>query len=355
MRESIGTTNWADALAICEQWERAGRIVREPRDQPKTFAEAFAHFKREKLEADEITAETWRKYQELGEKLKTFLEGRIETIDELRLEDVDEFRSEAKKTQQNSTLAETVRRVKHFVEHCERHDWITYNLSGKIKMPKVIRKKKKPYNQQQQISILAACQKAMDRAFVLFMRYTGFAIEDAANCPKANLGPLEWHELPDGRKVELARVWIGHRAKLGEAGEVVDAWIPRFVVEALDAFPHKSKTHWFKSDRANPKSAAKVMSARLLPIFKAAGVEGRSHGFRRTLSDSVLSLKGMQREDAALLLGNTPEIVGRHYHDPKTQGQQLRGKNAAALALADDPIANAFGTSAAHEELTRAN
>lgn len=373
VRESMGTRNWTDALLLREEWERAGRIVRQSPTEALTIKGAAEKFIANKskiggLGKQGIGDETIRKYRELLCKgtderkaknpppsLASYSAGRgVFAATGLTATLLDDFHEELAKRYVPSTLYERVGKMKAFLRYCWRKDFIAVDLASKIETPGAPVSKKPSYTQEQQIRILFEARQPLDKAFVLFMRYTGFSIEDAANCPKANLGPLEWFTLPDGRKIELARVWIQHRAKLGEESEIVEAWIPRFVVEALDASPHKSRTHWFKSDRANPKSAAKVMSARLLPIFKAAGVEGRSHGFRRTLSTSVLSLKGMTSEDAALLLGNTAAIVERYY-SPKTQERQIRGKIAAALALANDPKVRTSGTSAAHEEFPRAN
>ncbi len=354
VRTSLETRAWHDAEATRLLWERSGRIVqRSASNGGKTFSKAFAHFEKEKREVDEITDETWRKYKALGEKLEDLLEDRIRYVDEITLEDLDDFVLESSKTQQSSTLAETVRRLKHFIDHCERHDWIRLSLSRKLRIPKVIRKSKPAFTQQAMAAILSHCTDPMDAAFVLFMRYTGFAIEDASNCPKDHLGPLERCELPDGRLVEVARVWT-RRAKRGEAAEPVEAWLPRHVVEALEAFPHRSGTHWFKSDRSSRKSAPKTMGARLRKIFKRAGLpDGHSHRFRRTLSTAVLD-QGRTMEDAATLLGNTPQIVGRHYA-PITPRRLSRAKEAAAMALVDDPLVSTSGTSTAHEGLTRAN
>ncbi len=51
----------------------------------------------------------------------------------------------------------------------------------------------------------------------------------------------------------------------------------------------------------------------LRAVFKAAGVQGaHAHRFRHTLATELLG-RGASYEDVADILGNSPEIVRKHY------------------------------------------
>jgi integrase/recombinase XerD len=159
--------------------------------------------------------------------------------------------------------------------------------------------------------ILAACARLTDnwgrmgtpeqklvaarvRAFVLVLRYSGLRIGDAVQLSK--------------QKVKDGRVFI--RTEKTK----VDVWVPvpEEVAAALAAIENGGELY-FWSGESTLHTATNEWRARLAKVFRLAGVEdGHPHRYRHSMATNLLE-KGVSVETVALILGNSPAIVLKHY------------------------------------------
>jgi integrase len=90
------------------------------------------------------------------------------------------------------------------------------------------------------------------------------------------------------------------------------------LLTALNGFEHKSERYFFWTGNGDWETAAKDWSGRILKLWKAAKIEGgerrRSHAFRATLVDGVLSLPNGTMEDAQILLGHKRLATTANYY-----------------------------------------
>jgi integrase len=94
--------------------------------------------------------------------------------------------------------------------------------------------------------------------------------------------------------------------------------IPRVMVDALNAVPPPRNSgqkceHFFWNGESKPKSQISVVSETLAAVFRKSGVQDAgAHRFRHTLATELLGA-GATFEEVADILGNSPEIVRKHY------------------------------------------
>jgi integrase len=137
-------------------------------------------------------------------------------------------------------------------------------------------------------------------------RFTALAISDVATLERSR---VEWDKPRRYWKVLVRRQ---------KNGKPIFLPIPDEVKMALDALPQPRGAavdcpfyFWnaVTSRRAVIGIAERTMSA----VFKKSGVKNAgSHRFRHTLATRLLG-RGASFEDIADILGNTPEIVRKHY------------------------------------------
>jgi integrase len=132
---------------------------------------------------------------------------------------------------------ERLRAVGRF--YVDRGSW-TENLALKLKRPRISDLPTMPYTREEMSALLAACAQFTDwhgnvdqvnarrlRTFLLFLRYSGLRISDAASCPVDRLS---------GNRLFLYTQ---------KTGVPVYVPLPSFVVEALEACPRVSERYWF--------------------------------------------------------------------------------------------------------------
>ena len=71
--------------------------------------------------------------------------------------------------------------------------------------------------------------------------------------------------------------------------------------------------YFFWNETSKPKTLKAHIDRALRSLFKAAAVQGaHAHRFRHTLATELLG-RGASFEEVADILGNSPEIVRKHY------------------------------------------
>lgn len=147
--------------------------------------------------------------------------------------------------------------------------------------------------------ILAACgryrgNQARLCAFVLVLRYAGLRISDAIALQPEHL---------TGDRLQLY---------IAKTGEPVAVPLPPMVVAALDQIARPGQPY-FSTGHATRATARGDWARTLSTLFTLAEIShGHSGRFRNTFSTALLE-RGVPVETVAMLLGNTPAIVIRHY------------------------------------------
>jgi len=103
-----------------------------------------------------------------------------------------------------------------------------------------------------------------------------------------------------------------------KSGKVVKLPVPTELRAALDVVPvplgaPAESRYFFWSGNGTTRSAIRDVTRTLTAVFRASGVLGaHAHRFRHTLATELLEAGG-SLEDVAEVLGNSPNIIRKHY------------------------------------------
>lgn len=305
VRKSLDLTSWTAATELIAKWTESGQIG-TIRVEAVPIVEAVDKFIAD-AKARGVNWETLRKYENL---LRRRLLGWCDRhgyrqLRQLGVSELRQFREAW--TDGPNYAAKNLERLRAFFRFCEQAEWVRRNPAAVIKPPKVRLAPTLPFDRDEMLRILAACEvypgnKARIRAFVLVMRYSGLRIGDTIQ--------LTAHQVRDGR-IRL------YTAKTGQA---VDVPIPPAAEAALAALEVSHRFFWTGQ---NLRSAVANWSRTLATLFQLAGVRGgHSHRFRDTAACGWLA-SGLSVEEVAALLGNSPQVVIKHYSPWVSERQKV--------------------------------
>ena len=248
-----------------------------------------------------IKPPTLKQYQVLFARLNEYCQqhGYV-FLKQLGVVQVREFR-QSWKTYSDRTAGKHVERLKRFFSWCVENGWFEKSPAKPLKVPKVGDTDVIPFAEEQVEKILKACDAYKgpnrQRLIVLtdLMLATGLAIGDACMLSKSRVAQntLGWN-------LEL------RRAKTGTA---VSCPIPNDLAKAFLALDGDTPFWSGKSDLEDLTKNWRKIYGR---IFKAAGVKGHPHQFRHTVAKRLL-VQGLAVSHVATLLGNSENIVRKHY------------------------------------------
>lgn len=296
IRKALDQTSWDAATDLVNGWTASGEIGVIKAEAPTT-REAVKKFL-EDCEARKLGWEAMRKYRHLLEdRFLSWTEQR--GLGNLRQISVDALR-QFRQTWKDGPLyaSKNLERMRAFFRFCHQAGWTRDNPAKAVKPPKVTQTPTLPFSRDEMKSIVESCDEYggnRDRikAFVLTMRYTGLRIGDAIRLSKS--------QVTDGR------VFV----RTAKTGQPVTVPVPPDVVKALAKIENGSDRYFWTGK--NIRSAVSNWSRYLGRVFELAEVEGgHSHRFRDTCAVELL-LAGASVEDVASILGNTPQVVAKHY------------------------------------------
>jgi integrase/recombinase XerC len=255
---------------------------------------------------------TVRKYRNTLNHLKAFCEARkIDSIAELTTNHLDVFRAgRALKPITSSKELELLRQLCGFC--CDRK-WCPENVAKRIKSPRNIKPNDvEPFSTAEVTAITKACasigrgpyERLRARAMILTLRYTALRIGDVALLDRARVSR-------DGGRW---RIFL----RTEKSGKPVFLPIPTELKAALDTVPvprgSGEDSRWFFWNGISSERAMKGIAERsLASVFRASLVpRAHAHRFRHTLATELLG-NGASFEEVADILGNSPEIVRKHY------------------------------------------
>jgi integrase len=309
IRKALDQTSWEAATDQINAWTAAGEIG-VVRIEAPTIREAVTKFF-EDCEARKLGWEATRKYRHLLEdRFLSWTERK--GFNHLRQLSVDSLR-QFRQSWSDSPLYATknLERIRAFFRFCHQAGWIKQNPALAVKPPKVSQSPTLPFSREDMTRIVAACEKYRGnrdriKAFVLTMRYTGLRIGDTIRLSKT--------QVSDGK------VFV----RTAKTGQPVTVPVPLDVVTALAKVQNGSDRYFWTGK--NIRSAVSNWSRYLSTVFEIAKIpDGHSHRFRDTCAVELL-LAGASVEDVATILGNTPQVVAKHYA-PWVKERQLRLEN----------------------------
>jgi integrase len=203
------------------------------------------------------------------------------------------------------TRGKKIERLRTFLEFCKDMAWCQQNPAKKIKRPKITTLPVVPFTAKEYAAILKAISKYPQknsfgynnrkrmRAFILTLRYTALRMSDAVT--------LRCGHVADGRL-------LLHTTKTGTP---VHLPLHPDLLAALKAVANGSP-YYFWNGEGKVKSAISVWQRSFNTLLKLAGITGHPHQFRHMMAIELLE-QGVNVEHVAAILGNTPNIVYKHY------------------------------------------
>jgi integrase/recombinase XerC len=245
-------------------------------------------------------------------KLQTFCdEHGLDSVAEVTTEQIDLFR--ASRGLKQITSSKELEILRLFCGFCFDRKWANENVAKRLKSPRNIKPNDvQPFTTAEVAAIIKACdligrtsyERLRARAMILTLRYTALRIGD--------VGLLSRDRIT--RDGDRWRIFL----RTEKSGQPVFLPVPPDMKAALDAVPIPrgcaGESRYFFWSGTSTEKALKANIARCLgAVFKKSGVpHAHAHRFRHTLATELLG-RGASFEDVADVLGNSPEIVRKHY------------------------------------------
>jgi site-specific recombinase XerD len=294
----------------------------------RTVSEAVDRFLKNHGEFDEkrsfrgvVEYGTWRKYRTKLQLLVAFCKS--EGITELRDVTIDVL-EDFRRTRKIGLVTWKVelQALRTFFAYFVSRKWIATNPAKEMKTPRNIKPNEVvPYTLREESEILAACdliggakyqrtcavyERLRARAMVLLLRHTALRISDVCTLRK---DAVTWDQ-----ERSTWRVFI----RTQKSGEPVFLPIPDGLKLVLDALPLPRNApqhcpYFFWNGHTSRRAVVGIAERTLSAVFKKSGVRNaHAHRYRHTLATRLLA-QGATFELVADILGNTAEIVRKHY------------------------------------------
>ena len=304
LRRSLKTRDMARAR------KRAAELE-DPRVQHRTLKEAVTAFDAHCV-SDGLKNSTLRKYRNTLAKMREFCEARgAIDMQEITVDVLDAYRA----SRGLSLIAgvKELELLRQFFKFCLVRHWVRESPAGGIKGPRNLQPNEvEPYTPAETEKIIAACntfgrtdyERQRARAMILAMRYTALRIGDVAMLARDRISK-------DGARW---RIFL-HTEKTGKP---VFLPIPDDLRLALNAAPRPRGAapdcrYFFWNGITSERAIKGIAERALAAVFKKSGVaKAHAHRFRHTLATELLGA-GASFEEVADILGNSPEIVRKHY------------------------------------------
>ncbi len=305
LRQSLKTRDMARAR------KKAVSLESPDANTFKTIDDAVTAFL-EHCESEGLKFSTVRKYRNTLNHLKVFATRKnIDSVGELTTDHMDAFR--AGRALKPITSSKELELLRQFCGFCCDRKWCPENIAKRIKSPRNIKPNDvEPFSATEVAAIIKACdgigrgpyERLRARAMILTLRYTALRIGDVALLGRERVSR-------DGGRW---RIFL----RTEKSGKPVFLPIPAELKAALDRVPLPrgcgDDPRWFFWNGVSSERAMKGIAERsLAAVFKSSMVPGaHAHRFRHTLATELLG-SGASFEEVADILGNSPEIVRKHY------------------------------------------
>ncbi len=346
-RKQTGKPDWDEAKTIAARWEATKSWDGVPKEPPApptqkapliTIEDAIAAFMASRGNRG-IAAPTLNKYRTFVKQFRAYCDSRgYVLLDQLGVADMDRFYASWKDGKRSR--AKKLERLKSFIKFCLKRKWLAEDIADDLRAPEgsSIPANKMPFTDEELDRIYAACDTLGGpkppgpghrpwggedvKDFVMLSIYTGLRISDVAT--------FNISERLNGNDVFLRM----HKTK-----KELFTWIPDWLVNRMRA---REKKHGARIFRAGQSMTMRAVSERWRDnvgrVFKLAGPFDEPptpHRFRHTFVRILLE-KGVPVADVAELIGDTEEVVRRHYAK-WVPGRQQRLTKILREAFEDKP------------------
>jgi len=277
----------------------------------KSITEAVVEFT-SYCRTDGLESSTLRKYKNTLNHLQEFcVKENIDSIGDLKVVHLDAFRASRKLAK--ITSSKELELLRQFCGFCRDRDWCKNNVARRIKSPRGIEPNEiVPFELAEVKAIIeASCkigrspyERLRANAMVLTLRYTALRISDVATLRRDRISKI------GGRWQIFLRTTKNKKP--------IFMPIPNKMKAALDRvpLPRSGKggcPYYFWSGLSKRRTAVGVTEECLAAVFRMSGVtKAHAHRFRHTLATELLG-QGATFEEVADILGNSPNIVRKHY------------------------------------------
>jgi integrase len=259
-------------------------------------------------------------------------------MDQLSIADMDRFYASWKDGKR--TRAKKLERLKAFVKFCLKRKWLAENICEDLRAPEgsSIPANKTPFTDEEIERIYAACDALGGptcpgpghrkwsgedvKDFIMLSVYTGLRISDVAT--------FNILERLKGNDVFL---------RMHKTRKELYTWIPDWLVARLREREKKLGPLIFRYGESTVmRSMAELWRVKLAKVFRLAGPfdePATSHRFRHTFVRILLE-KGVPVADVAELIGDTEQVVRKHYAK-WVPGRQARLSKILKEAFEDKP------------------
>lgn len=295
VRKSLDVRSWEAGQKLVRDWEVHG--LKAVVSLSFAYERFISHHRANGTSKDMI-----RKHEKLGEEMVEFL-GDM-PMRGITVNDLSRFRESW--TVGPTTSKNTIERMRSFFKFCVERDWIEKNPAKLIKPPKILLIERKPFEPEEIEKIDQAIDQFPNwgiygemnrerlRAFVAVLKWTGMRIGDAVQLSK--------DKVVDGH-ITLRTTKNNKRVAIPVHPEIAAALKTMGKIEQF----------FFWSGCGSVKSQVSCWERTFKRLSKIAKVRVFAHGFRHTLIVNLLS-KGIPISEVAMIVGNSPRIIERHYN-----------------------------------------
>jgi len=313
--------------------EKSSRSIPDSADEssgdPGLIADAAEAFLRSCV-TNGVQPPTIRKYRNSLNKFAQFTQRddecrkkAIRKVAQITVADIDRFRTSRGRSIAPITSLKELETLRQFWGFCTARDLCPRNIAALIAAPTIVDQNDVvPYTAEEVRAIIDACstfgrndyERRRARAVVLTLRHTALRVSDVALM----------------RRDRISRTREGWRIFLRTTKNNAPVFlpVPESMAEALDSLPRprnsgKACPYFFWNGRSKPKSQISEVSETLAAVFRESGViDAGAHRFRHTLATDLLGVARATFEEVADILGNSPEIVRKHYAKWSKQRQE---------------------------------
>jgi integrase len=338
-RKQTGKNSWEEAKAVAALWERTNWDGQIPASEPATPPEPAAKTTVEKAiaaylaeRAEILAPNTQRQNKAMLSKLKAFSESRgYVLLEQWTPLDVREFRGSWGVAP--NTAAKNMAIVKSFFGFCTDNDWIAKNPTKRVKgiRSRSNAKERVPFTDEELKRMYDACETQYGRTPIRWSRdiHHQPAKGEIANYRYKWTGQdlAEFISVSVYTGLRISDVATFHTDRLLASGEChvrttktgrkVYTWIPEWLQKRIR---DRARTHgpliFGTHVTRNMNVITDVWRRKLNRLWSLCGPwkeKPTPHRFRHTFARILLQKPGVTVRDVAELLGDTEEMIRKHY------------------------------------------
>jgi integrase/recombinase XerD len=295
IRRSLNTSSWRKAETLRRHLADGEQPESKAQPKPISLKDALDAFISD-CRTRNLSRSTLGKYERLRNRLETFAEGKgVSSASSFSVDLASDFRATwhlGPRTHQKE-----LERLKAIHAYFVGRGWVEKPIPKRVlKPPKADDDPRLPFSDEDVEKLLSKAKDDRELAFFLVLRHTGLRIGDAALLKTSHFSEN--------------RIYLPATQKKKTPVSIV---VPPNLVSLLKAIHPRGGYFFLRGDSTSMHTAADLWRRRFKIVCKEASVyPDHPHRMRHTLAADMLS-RGAGIPDVAAVLGNSPEIVARHY------------------------------------------